>query len=96
MAHFEGMTSEPIEAAALLERHEHVLARVAHWLDEPSSVFLRSVEDEQPDLGQIGLGNAGDLPGVRRKLHNLAQRTAAKRAADRGLLADVMERIKVR
>lgn len=96
MAHFEGMTSEPIEAAALLERHEHVLARVAHWLDEPSSVFLRSVEDEQPDFGQIGLGNAGDLPGVRRKLHNLAQRMAAKRAADRGLLADVMERIKVR
>ncbi|WP_255363942.1 hypothetical protein [Dyella sp. 333MFSha] len=44
----------------------------------------------------IGLAHATDLPGVRRKLHNLAQRTAAKRAADRGQLADVLACIKTR
>ncbi|WP_249260396.1 hypothetical protein [Xanthomonas axonopodis] len=65
-------------------------------MDEPSSAFLQSVEDEQPDFGLIGLGHAADLPGVRRKLHNLAQRTAAKRAVDRDQLADVLARIKVR
>ncbi len=72
------------------------MARVAHWLDEPSSAFLQSVEDEQPDFGLIGLAHAADLPGVRRKLHNLAQRTVAKRAADRGQLTDVLARIKAR
>lgn len=95
-AHFMGMTAEPIEATALLESRERLLARVAHWLDEPSSAFLQSVEDEQPDFGLIGLAHAADLPGVRRKLHNLAQRTVAKRAADRGQLTDVLARIKAR
>jgi len=95
-AHFKGMTAEPIEATALLESRERLLARVAHWLDEPSRTFLQSVEDEQPDFGLIGLAHAADLPGARRKLHNLAQRTAAKRAADRGQLADVLARIKAR
>ncbi|SDV48715.1 hypothetical protein SAMN05216551_1065 [Chitinasiproducens palmae] len=83
-AHFKGMTAEPIEATALLESRERLLARVVQSLDEPSCAFLQSVEDEQPDFGLIGLGHAADLPGVQRKLHNLAQRTAAKRAADRG------------
>lgn len=39
-AHFKGMTAEPIEATALLESRERLLARVAHWLDEPSRAFL--------------------------------------------------------
>jgi len=33
------------------------------------------------------------MPGVRRKLHSLAQRTAAKRAADRQQLDDTLARI---
>lgn len=44
----------------------------------------------------VGLAPAADLPGVRRKLHNLAQRTAAKRSADRGHLADALARIAAR
>ena len=92
-AHFKGMTAEPISAQALLERRERLLARVAEWLDEPSRAFLRSVEDEQPDFGLIGLPHAAELPGVRRKLHNLAQRSAAKRAADRRQLEETLARI---
>jgi len=95
-AHFKGMTTEPIQVEALLESRERLLSRVAAWLDEPSRAFLQSVEDEQPDFSLIGLPHAADLPGVRRKLHNLAQRTAAKRAADRGQLADVLTRIMAR
>ena len=92
-AHFKGMTSEPISVAALLESRERLLARVAHWLDGPSRAFLQSVEDEKPDFSLIGLAHAAELPGVRRKLHNLAQRTAAKRAADRQQLDETLARI---
>ena len=82
-AHFKGMTLEPVDVAALLESRRRLLARVARWLAGPSRAFLQSVEDEKPDFGLIGLAHAAGLPGVRRKLHNLAQRTATKRAADR-------------
>jgi hypothetical protein len=33
------------------------------------------------------------LPAVRRKLHNLAQRADAKRAADRSLMEETLARI---
>ncbi|MBP6892860.1 MAG: nucleotidyl transferase AbiEii/AbiGii toxin family protein [Pseudacidovorax sp.] len=92
-AHFKGMTAEPISAQALLESRERLLTRVAEWLDQPSHAFLRSVEDEQPDFGLIGLPHAAELPGVRRKLHNLAQRSAAKRAADSRQLEETLARI---
>lgn len=92
-AHFKGMTSEPISAAALLESRERLLARVAHWLDAPSCAFLQSVESEKPDFSLTGLTQAAGLPGVRRKLHNLAQRTAAKRAEDRQQLDEALARI---
>lgn len=92
-AHFKGMTSEPISVAALLESRERLLARVAQWLDGPSRAFLQSVEDEKPDFSLIGLAHAAELPGVRRKLHNLAQRTEAKLAADRQQLDETLARI---
>ena len=92
-AHFKGMTAEPVEAEALLDVHESLVARVAEWLDESSCTFLRSVEREQPDFGLIGLAHAAELPGVRRKLHNLAKRTGAKRVTDRDLLEETLERI---
>lgn len=92
-AHFKGMTAEAIAVEALLESRERLLARVVQWLDEPSCAFLRSVEREQPDFGLIGLGHAAELPGVRRKLDNLAQRTAVKRAADRQQLEETLARI---
>src|SRR5260370_41595773 len=92
-AHFKGMTDEPIEADVLLDIHERLLARVAGWLDESSCAFLRSIEDQRPDFDLIGLPHAADLPAVRRKLHNLAKRTDAKRAADRNLLEETLARI---
>jgi predicted nucleotidyltransferase component of viral defense system len=94
-AHFKGMTAEPIEAEVLLDIHERLLARVSGWLDEPSCAFLRSIEDERPDFDLIGLPHAADLPAVRRKLHNLAQRTDDKRAADRRLLEEALMRVTV-
>ncbi len=92
-AHFKGMTAEPIEVEVLLDIHERLLARVVDWLDEPSCAFLRSIEDQQPEFDLIGLPHAANLPAVLRKLHNLAQRTDVKRAADRTLLEETLARI---
>jgi hypothetical protein len=92
-AHFKGMTAEPIEVEVLLDIHERLLARVVDWLDEPSCAFLRSIEDQQPEFDLIGLPHAANLPAVLRKLHNLAQRTDVKRAADRILLEETLARI---
>lgn len=82
-AHFKGMTSEPVTAHELLKYRERLLVRLAEWIDEPSREFLLSVEDEQPEFGLIGLPQARELPGVKRKLQNLGRRSEDKRRADR-------------
>lgn len=86
-AHFQGMTAAPVTAASLLDVRTRLLQRVSELLDAPSRVFLESVEREAPDFSLIELPNAADLPGLRRKLVNLGQRSAAKRAADYEQLA---------
>lgn len=81
-AHFAGMTAEPVTATALLDVRARLLQRISELLDAPSRTFLESVEREAADFSLIELPHAADLPGVRRKLTNLGQRSAAKRAAD--------------
>ncbi|MBX3648581.1 MAG: nucleotidyl transferase AbiEii/AbiGii toxin family protein [Rhodocyclaceae bacterium] len=81
-AHFAGMTAEPVTAEALLDVRARLLQRIAELLDVPSRAFLESIEREAPDFSLIELPHAADLPGVRRKLANLGQRSSAKRAAD--------------
>jgi predicted nucleotidyltransferase component of viral defense system len=81
-AHFQGMTAMPVTAKSLMEVRARLLKRVSELLDAPSRAFLESVEREAPDFTLIGLPHAADLPGVRRKLSNLGQRSTAKRTAD--------------
>ncbi len=81
-AHFQGMTRTPVTAETLLDVRAKLLVNVADMLDESSRAFLESVEREAPDFKLIELPQAADLPGVRRKLANLANRSAAKRNAD--------------
>jgi len=90
-AHFQGMTSTPVTATRLLDVRARLLTRVSELLDAPSRAFLESFEREAPDFSLIGLPHAADLPGVRRKLANLGQRSAAKRAADYEQLAGVLD-----
>ena len=80
--HFQGMTREPVSSTSLLEVRARLLRRISELLDARSRAFLESVEREAPDFDLIELPNAAELPGVRRKLANLGQRSAAKRAAD--------------
>ncbi|MBZ5877435.1 nucleotidyl transferase AbiEii/AbiGii toxin family protein [Chromohalobacter israelensis] len=81
-AHFRGMTAEPVTVDELLEYRAKLLARIAEWMDDTSRAFLLSVENEQPNFDLIGLPAARELPGVKRKLHNLARRSAQKRHED--------------
>jgi hypothetical protein len=81
-AHFQGMTATPVTAESLLDVRGRLLQRVSELLDRRSRAFLESVEREAPDFTLIELPQAAGLPGVRRKLANLGQRSAAKRAAD--------------
>jgi hypothetical protein len=80
-AHFQGMTAAPVTAASLLVK-ERPLNRIAKFLDAKSRAFLESVEREAPDFDLIELPHAAELPGIRRKLANLSQRSPAKRASD--------------
>src|SRR5690625_6433995 len=73
------MTAEPVTAAQLLENRAQLLLWISGKLDKPSCDFLWSVEDEQPDFGLIDLADVAALPGVGRKLQNLARRSKAKR-----------------
>lgn len=93
---FEGMTAEPTSVSALLDNRTRLLARIASLMDLPSRDFLISVERESPDFSLIGLPQAAELPGVRRKLQNLARRTAAKREADYRQLAETLDRLAMR
>jgi hypothetical protein len=86
------MTAAPVTATSLLEVRERLLQRIAELLDSPSRAFLESIEREAPDFALIGLPHAADLPGVRRKLTNMGQRSAAKRTADYEQLKDLLRR----
>jgi hypothetical protein len=81
------MTAAPVTAKSLMDVRARLLRRVSEMLDASSRAFLESVEREAPDFALLGLPHAADLPGVRRKLSNLGQRSAAKRAADYEQLA---------
>jgi hypothetical protein len=86
------MTAEPVSAEALLNVRTRLLRRITELLDTPSRAFLESVEREAPDFNLIGLPQAAGLPGVRRKLVNLSQRSAGKREADYRQMAALLER----
>ncbi len=92
-AQFRGMTTEPVTAEQLLAARATLLGRISQLLDAKAREFLESVEREAPDFGLIGLPQAADLPGVLRKLQNLARRSPAKRDADYRQLADTLDRI---
>lgn len=89
-AHFKGMTAEPVTAAQLLETRTRLLSWISDRLDEASCAFLWSVEDEDPDLGLIGLERAAALPGIGRKIQNPARRSKVKRRADRLQMAQML------
>nr|WP_322941035.1 nucleotidyl transferase AbiEii/AbiGii toxin family protein [Pseudomonas sp. s4] len=89
--HFRGMTAAPVSSEILLEHRARLLRQISEWLTPQSRAFLESVEMENPDFDLIELPQAAELPAVKRKLQNLASRSAAKRASDHSQLQAAFE-----
>ncbi len=90
---FQGMTREPVTVDWLLEARGRLLARIRELVDAPTRDFLLSVEKEAPAFELIELPHAVEMPGVRRKLQNLAKRTSEKRESDYRNLVATLERL---
>jgi hypothetical protein len=90
---FRGMSAEPVTVESLLATRSRLLARIPHLMDAAACAFVTSMEREAPDFELIGLPQAAALPGVRRKLQNMARRSPAKRDADLRQLGETLDRL---
>jgi hypothetical protein len=70
---FKGMTSEPVDLSTLLAARKRLLQELQGGLDEDERGFLLSMVAGRPQWGLLGIAHLEHLPGIRWKLHNLAQ-----------------------
>jgi predicted nucleotidyltransferase component of viral defense system len=81
---FQGMTAEPVPLDALLAARERMVRELQRELDDNERRFLLSLVTGTPDWSLLGIAHLEHLPGIRWKLHNLAQlqKTNAKKFAE--------------
>lgn len=72
-SNFKGMTTEPVELAALLAARERMVQELQGGLDADERRFLLSLVNGRPEWPLLRIAHAEQLPGVHWKLHNLAQ-----------------------
>jgi predicted nucleotidyltransferase component of viral defense system len=86
---FQGMTAEPVPLDALLAARERMVRELQHGLDDDERTFLQSLVAGAPDWSLL---NIAHLPGIRWKLHNLAQlqKTNAKKFAEQAELLSAL------
>jgi hypothetical protein len=86
---FQGMTAEPVPLDALFAARERMVREIQQGLDDNERRFLLSLAAGTPEWPLLGIAHLEQLPGIRWKLHNLAQlkKTNAKRFAEQ---ADVL------
>ena len=70
---FRGMTTQPVELAALLDARERMMQELQGGLDADERQFLLSLVRGRPEWSLLGIAHAEQLPGIRWKLHNLEQ-----------------------
>ncbi len=88
---FRGMTAEPVPLNALLAARERMVREIQRGLDDDERRFLLSLAGGKPDWSLLGIAHLEHLPGIRWKLHNLAQlqkADARKFAEQTDLLAE--------
>jgi predicted nucleotidyltransferase component of viral defense system len=71
--HFKGMTTEPVELTALLAARARMVQELQGGLEADERRFLLSLVAGRPEWPLLGIAHAEQLPGIRWKLHNLAQ-----------------------
>jgi len=81
---FRGMTAEPVPLDALLEARERLVREIQQGLEDDERRFLLSLVAGAPEWALLGVDQLEHLPGVRWKLHSLAQlqKTHAKKFAE--------------
>ncbi|MEN2470734.1 nucleotidyl transferase AbiEii/AbiGii toxin family protein [Burkholderia sp. GS2Y] len=81
---FQGMTSEPVPLDALLAARERMVREIQQGLDDNERRFLLSLAAGEPEWPLLGIAHLEHLPGIRWKLHNLAQlkQTNAKKFSE--------------
>lgn len=70
---FTGMTAEPVPLDDLLAVRERMVGELQRGLDVNERRFLLSLVSGTPDWSLLGIAHLENLPGIRWKLHNLAQ-----------------------
>lgn len=70
---FQGMTAEPVPLDALLAARERMVREIQQGLDDNERRFLLSLAAGAPEWSLLGIAHLEHLPGIRWKLHNLAQ-----------------------
>ena len=81
---FQGMTAEPVPLDALLTARERMVHEIQQGLDDDERRFLLSLAAGTPQWSSMGIAHLEHLPGIRWKLHNLAQlqKTDAKKFSE--------------
>jgi hypothetical protein len=70
---FQGMTAEPVPLDVLLAARERMVREIQLGLDDNERRFLLSLAAGTPEWSLLGVAHLKQLPGIRWKLHNLAQ-----------------------
>jgi predicted nucleotidyltransferase component of viral defense system len=70
---FKGMTTEPVDLSTLLAARARMLQELQGGLDEDERGFLLSLVAGRPEWPLLRIAHLENLPGIRWKLHNLAQ-----------------------
>ena len=70
---FQGMTAEPVPLDSLLTARERMVREIQQGLDDDERRFLLSLAAGTPEWSLLGIAHLEHLPGIRWKLHNLAQ-----------------------
>ena len=81
---FQGMTAEPVPLDALLAARDRMVRELQQGLDNDERRFLLSLAVGAPEWSLLGIAHLEQLPGIRWKLHNLAQlqKSDAKKFAE--------------
>jgi predicted nucleotidyltransferase component of viral defense system len=81
---FQGITTEPVPLDALLAARERMVRELQQRLDDNERRFLLSLVAGAPDWALLNIAHLEYLPGIRWKLHNLAQlqKTNSKKFAE--------------
>ena len=70
---FTGMTVEDVGLPQLLAARDRMFEELQYGLDADERKFLASLARGEPEWGLLGIDHLDQLPGIRWKLHNLAQ-----------------------